>query len=241
VEYPGSFNKGGAYMRYAIVFVLLSCSVICLSSAVGNGASSDAGAFLKKMFNYANTGNIKALEEMKVEVSGKADKALSLAYSLALYIASPDTYEKQYVEAFPVDFEGIMYDLYEQIELKRLTPVFLYSVVSIGSIAKKGSEKAIEKVFRGYVHSDGAVSALFCDSMKELFLEQSQKTVSALSKIEKGDRQRDYLCLTTMHPTELAELKENIERLMPKASIQERLVIQEIKESTRGPKGHKKP
>ena len=217
-------------MKYAVAFVLFFCFIVYSSSAVGNGTSTDTDAFLKKMFNYANAGNLGALEAMKVEVNGQRNKNLALAYSLALYIASPNTYERQYVEAFPVNYEDIMYDLYEQIELKRLTPAFLYSVESIGSIAKKGNEKAIEKVFRGYIHSDGVVSESFCESIPGVFIEQARKTVSVLSRIDKEDRQRDYLCLSTLSPEQLAQLKKNIEKLTPTVPTQERLVIREIME-----------
>jgi hypothetical protein len=216
-------------MRYAIAFVLFFYFILYPSFAVGNGISTDNDAFLKKMFNYANAGNLGALEAMKVEVNGQRNKNLALAYSLALYIASPNKYERQYVEAFPGDFEG-MYYLYEQIELKGLTPAFLYSIDSIGSIAKRGNEKAIEKVFRGYIHSDGVVSESFCESIPGVFIEQTQKTVSVLSRIDKEDRQRDYLCLSTLSPEQLAQLKKNIEKLMPTVPTQERLVIREIME-----------
>lgn len=219
-------------MKYAIVFVLFFCFIVYSSFAVGNGTSTDNDALLKIMFNYANAGNLRALEAMKVEVNGQRNKNLALAYSLALYIASPKTYERQYVEVFPGDFEGIMY-LYDQIELKGLTPVFLYSVESIGSIAKKGNEKAIEKVFRGYIHSDGVVAEIFCESIPGVFIEQVQKSVSVLSRIEKEDRQKDYLCLLTLSPEQLAQVKKNIERLTPRVSRQERLVIREIMEIKR--------
>jgi hypothetical protein len=216
-------------MRYAIAFVLFFYFILYPSFAVGNGISTDNDAFLKKMFNYANAGNLGALEAMKVEVNGQRNKNLALAYSLALHIASPKTYEKQYVEAFPGTFEG-MYYLYEQIELKELTPTFLYSIDSIGSIAKKGNEKAIEKVFRGYVHSDGVISESFCESIPGVFIEQAQKSVSVLSRIEKEDRQKDYLCLSTLSPEQLARGKKNIEGLTPRVPARERLVIREIME-----------
>jgi hypothetical protein len=121
-----------------------------------------------------------------------------------------------------------MYYLYDQIELKRLTPAFLYSIDSIGSIAKNGNEKAIEKVFRGYIHSDGVVAEIFCESIPRVFVEHVQKSVSVLSRMEKEDRQKDYLCLLTLSPVQLAQVKKNIERLMPRVSTQERLVIREI-------------
>ncbi len=217
-------------MKYAIAFVLFFCFIVYSSFAVGNGTSTETDPFLKKMFNYANTGDLKALEAMKAEVSGQRSKTLALAYSLALYIAAPNTYERQYVEAFPVNYEGIMYDLYEQIELKGLTPAFLYSVESIGSIAKKGNEKAIEKVFRGLVHSDGVVSESFCESIPGVFIGQAQKSVSVLSRMEKEDRQKDYLCLSTLSREQLAQVKKNIEKLAPRVPRQERLVIREIME-----------
>ena len=219
-------------MKYAIAFVLFFCIIVYSSFAVGNGTSTDNDALLKIMFNYANAGNLRALEAMKVEVNGQRNKNLALAYSLALYIASPKTYERQFVEAFPGDFEG-MYYLYDQIELKGLTPAFLYSIDSIGSIAKKGNEKAIEKVFRGYIHSDGVVAEIFCESIPGVFIEQVQKSVSVLSRIEKEDRQKDYLCLLTLSPEQLAQVKKNIERLTPRVSSQERLVIREIMEIKR--------
>lgn len=216
-------------MRYAIAFFLFFYFIVYPSSGFGNGTSTDNDAFLKKMFKYANAGNLGALKAMKVEVNEQRNKNLALAYSLALYIASPNKYERQYVEAFPGNFEGMDY-LYEQIELKRLTPTFLYSVESIGSIAKKGNEKAIEKMFRGYIHSDGVVSESFCESIPGVFIEQAQKTVSVLSRIDKEDRQRDYLCLSKLSPEQLARLKKNIEKLIPTVPTQERQVIQEIME-----------
>lgn len=63
-----------------------------------------------------------------------------------------------------------------------------------------------------------------------LFIEQAQKSVSVLSRIEKEDRQKDYLCLTTLSLEQIAQEKKNIEKLAPKVSKQERLVIQEIME-----------
>jgi hypothetical protein len=88
-------------MKYAIAFVLFSCLIGYSSFAVGNGTSTDNDALLKTMFNYANAGNLRALEAMTVEVNGQRNKNLALAYSLALYIASPKTYERRFVEAFP--------------------------------------------------------------------------------------------------------------------------------------------
>lgn len=58
-------------------------------------------------------------------------------------MAAPQTYEAQFVEKFPTASSAITHDLYENIELKRLTPKFLYSVEALGEIALKGKTKPL--------------------------------------------------------------------------------------------------
>jgi ribosomal 50S subunit-associated protein YjgA (DUF615 family) len=120
-----------------------------------------------------------------------------------------------------------MHDLYENIELKRLTPKFLYSVEALGEIALKGNKKAIEKVLNGVVHSDGAVSELFCDYTAKLFDKNLQSTLTALSRIDSNERKGTYDCLKLMASKDVEALKRNVRKI--KTSDQKvQQVIQEI-------------
>lgn len=206
--------------------------VVCLiaSPLLGNNiqGTNDIDTFLTAMFNYAKAHNLRALEGLRGEVKLKNDRTLTNAYSLALYIASPNKYEQHYVMGFPVDYDGIMHDLYERIELKRLTPKFLYSIESIGLIAQGGNEKAIEKVLQGNIHSDGVVAELFCDILIKLFEKQPQKTLRAFSQIDKEQRQKNYLCFKVLNLKEFTSLKTKIKKVKLKASKLELTVIQEI-------------
>lgn len=211
-------------MRLISSFILV-CILTGLSLA--NTTTAAIESYLIKMFNYANAHNVKALEDMQGEIVSKKIGTIVTAYSLALYIASPEKYKNQYVDNFPVTYEGIMYDLYELIELKKFTPKFLYSIESIGLIAQDGNDKAIEKVLEGTIHSDGVVSDSFCDILTGLFHKQPQKTLKALSKLNAEQRSKEYSCFKLMDSEEFVILKEYIEKLKPATTL-EKKVIQEI-------------
>ncbi len=216
--------------RYAVLLLLGMMITLLFKApgASGDTVTVDANLLLTKIFDYAKAHNVQALEGLKSEVESSSNTTLTKAYSLALYIADPQKYETQYVEKFPVDSSGIMHDLYDNIELKRLTPSFLYSVQALGEIALKGNEKAIEKTLNGVVHSDGAVSELFCDYTARLLGKKLQSTVTALSRIDANERKGIYECLKVMDSKTVAVLKENVRKI--KTSDQRVLqVIQEIK------------
>ena len=205
---------------FIFVFILTGLSL-------ANMTTAEIESYLIKMFDYANAHNIKALEDMKSEIVSKKIGTIVTAYSLALYIASPEKYKNQYIDNFPVTYEGIMYDLYELIELKQRTPKFLYSIESIGLIAQDGNKKAIEKVLEGTIHSDGVVSASSCDILTDLFHKQPRKTLKALSKLSTEQRSKEYSCFKLMNSEEFILLKKNLKKLKP-ASKLEKKVIQEI-------------
>jgi hypothetical protein len=199
-----------------------------MSSSYGQIVSNEEDTFLAKMFDYAKTHNVKALEELRDKIKLKKNRTLTNAYYLALYIAAPEKYKQQYVDNFPVDYEGIMMDFYEQIELKKLTPTFFYSIDSLGLIAAEGNDKAIEKVIIGSIHSDGIVGEEFCDILEKIFDKQLQKTVKAFSRIDEGQRQKAYSCFELMEAKEFNTLKSKLEKLKAKATDPEMKIIRQI-------------
>lgn len=214
-------------MKTIILLTLLFCMLVGLQLAHGETESNETDTYLAKVFNYAKVRNVQALESLKIEIERLNNSTLTRAYSLALYLAASEKYEDQYVDKFPVDSNGIMRDLYENIELKRFTPRFLYSVEALGEIALKGNERAIEKILIGVVHSDGAVSELFCDYTAKLFAKKLQSTVTALSRIDVNERKGTYDCLKLIESKDVAVLKKNVRKI--KTSDQKVLqVIQEI-------------
>lgn len=214
--------------RYVGLFLLciFLAPLIKSPGANANAATVDVNLFLTKIFKYAKTHNVQGLEGLRSEVATSGDATLVKAYAIALYMGAPQKYETQYVDMFPVDSNGIMHDLYENIELKRLTPRFLYSVEILGEIALKGNEKAIEKVLIGAVHSDGAVSERFCDYIDKLFGKKLRNTLIVLSRIDAEERKGTYECLKLMSPNDIAVLKSNIRKI----KLYDQKVLQVIQE-----------
>ncbi len=207
---------------FVLFFFLLS------GISLANGKNTEIDMYLMKMFEYAKAHDLDALIDFKNKIKTVDNRTLNNGYSLALYIASPIKYKDQYVENFPENYEGIGYDLYERIELKGLTPKFLYSIEALGSIAEEGNTKAIEKVLIGIIHSDGIVSELFCDFIKRLFNKQPQKTIHALSELKKEQRDINCQCLRLLDSEELKSLKTKLKKLRAEFSKSELIVIQEI-------------
>ncbi len=215
-------------MKKTILLALLFCLSVRVSLTYSQTVSNEADPFLVKMFYYAKTHNVKALEELRDKIKLEKNRTLTNAYSLALYIAAPEKYKQQYVDNFPVDYEGIMMDFYEQIELQRLTPTFFYSIDSLGLIAAEGNDKAIEKVIIGSIHSDGIVGEEFCDILEKIFDKQLQKAVKAFSRIDEGQRQKAYICFEMMAAKDFSALKSKLEKLKAKATKLEIKIIREI-------------
>ncbi len=213
-------------MKAATSLIFLFCLFLGISLSNSQTTPDDTDTFLKEMFNYADSHNVKALEELRDRIRMKKDRELTAAYSLALYIAAPKKYKQQYVDNFPIDSEGMSY-FNERIELKGLTPSYLY-IDAIGRIAEKGNDKAIEKVIIGFTLSDGGAAELFCDSLEKLFDKQLRKTLKAFSRIEEGLRQKSYICFKLMEGEKFGSLKGKLRKLRREATKSEIKVIDEI-------------
>lgn len=201
------------------------------STVLSGNETTAIDSYLGKIFEYAKGHDIQRLKNIKGEVDKLNNSTLLTAYYLALYIADPKENESLYVDKFPTDHNGIMNDLYENIELEQRTPKFLYSMETIGEISLKGNEKAIEKVLIGSVHSDGVVSELFCDYVTKLLENNFEKTLTVLSRLQITERKGIYDCLKLMTSEELSLLKSKITKI--KSNDQRiRQVIQEINQSS---------
>lgn len=206
--------KGRMFMRYLTFLLSLFCVLLPAKILKANNAKSvvDVNQQLTIIFQHANTHNLQALEGMKATIERMDNSTLTLAYALGCYMAAPEKYERQYVAIFPSDTNGIMNGLYEGIELKRLTPKFLYSIEALGQVALKGNSYALEKVLTGVIHSDGAVSELFCDYTVKLFDKNLQKTLTKLSRMEPSGRSGIYQCFKLMSPEDVELLKSKVKK-----------------------------
>jgi hypothetical protein len=213
-------------MRKIIPFILLFCLSVGMSLSYGESESNEVDPFLVKMFSDAKAHNVKALEELRDQIKMKNNRDLTSAYSLALYIASPKKYKQEYFDNFPVDSDGLSY--FNEIELKELTPAFLYYIDAIGLIAEEGNDQAIEKVIIGFNHSDGGGAELFCDYLIRLFDEQLHKTMKAFFRIDEAQRQKAYSCFETIDTKEFSSLKNKLKKLKATAIKSEMKIIREI-------------
>ena len=83
-------------MRKHIYTALLI--LVSFSWAIGQTTKeNETDKYLIKIFNYAKKHDLKALEAMNTKlVSEKNNLTISIAYPLALYIASPDKYKNRF-------------------------------------------------------------------------------------------------------------------------------------------------
>jgi hypothetical protein len=180
---------------------MLNGTVLALFLAVGSPGHDtpiSEETLLTEMFQYARHHNITALQRLRAQVDESHNGRLRVGYALSMYIADPVAANQDpYIDAFPEDRDAIMIGLYEQIELKRLTPRFLYSLDAIGTLALDGKPKAIVKVIRALALSDGVVTECLCDTVVKLFLAQLGPTIRSLGAMPEADRVQAYQCLQT--------------------------------------------
>lgn len=212
------------------LLLLLASLMVCApeSEVTANGVSlSKDNDPLVELFDLASKKNVSMLESMREAVNASTNKTLKRAYPVALFIAAPSQYEQEFVETFPVDHKGLMEELYG-LELKQLTPRFLYSVIALGKIANKGHEKAIQKVLQANVHSDGVVGELLCENFTNLLQNQPQKTLIKLSALSANDRGKNYSCFKLLSPEDFKSLKKRLGQIGQETSDREKAVVRQI-------------
>src|SRR5438132_966422 len=100
-----------------------------------SGSVDGKGPSVGMMFEYAKKKQHKELEALGSEIRGSKDKNLNYAYSVALYLADSKGNKEKFVSGFPTDYAGLMF-LFEEVELKKFTPRFMYSFESLAKIAE---------------------------------------------------------------------------------------------------------
>ena len=111
---------------------------------------------LSALFEHAKRHETDAVLRLGKDPVHAGDRAWEIGYPVALYIASPQKYQRGFVDHFPVDAEGIMQILYEKIEVPKLTPKWLFSFEALGAIAQAGDAPAIQRCVQGLASSSGA-------------------------------------------------------------------------------------
>lgn len=156
--------------------------------------------------SFADGGQAQVLEHIFVAASRKdlrgiyklqkiaKDNVVKRAIPVALYIADPAKFEKQFVESFPTDYNGLMIELYE-VELSRKTPNFLYAIEHLNKIAFKGDRQAIRKLLEANSHSDGVVGALLCEGFLAVHERHKKLVASELQLLNKRDKEKNFRCM----------------------------------------------
>jgi len=165
-----------------------------MSLACADSPSAGVDAQIDAIFQMAKRRDTASLENMKASVDSRSDRSLSIAYSLALYLAAPEKYEDQFVTNFPEDYEGVMLDLY-RFEEEHRTPSFLFSFDALGRIAEHGNAQAMRKLVLAAAHSDGVVAEALCEVLGRLISERPRETRAALQKLPSPDRERTVECV----------------------------------------------
>jgi hypothetical protein len=216
---------------HLLISIFLVAAITGSDTGNLNWDTASVEAKVKEIFTYARNKDVCSLEKLREDIIASSNKTLKNIYPLALYIAQPDTYRKEFVESFPTDSEGLMSDLYQSVEVEDLTPTFMFSFESLGAIAAGGDEKAIQKLFEGVVHSDGAVTSIFCEQILAVLKRQSRKSIKALSALPIEQRKNIYwICLVGEDKDTLREIIQRMQAERGQASQKERAVITEIGE-----------
>lgn len=193
-------------------------------------SSTESEPYIAKMFSYAKSHNLEALENLRSEVDKSNRPLLTHAYSAALYMADHKNYEDEFVRKFPTDKDTIMKVLYPLGLMD--PPGFLYSIGAIGEIATRGNEKAIEKAVHAVANSDGAATELLCQYVIALLDKHLESTLEALSHIDPLERKDSYACFIDSKPQFLSLKKKIKSQIKTKRPLFEKIepVIQEIDE-----------
>jgi len=165
---------------------------------------------LSTLFEHAKRHETDAVLRLGKDPKHAGDRAWEIGYPVALYIASPDKYRGGFVEHFPIDAEGIMQILYEKIEVPKLTPKWLFSFESLGSLARTGDAIAIDRCTKGLAGSRGVVAGAYCASLERIFESQKEKFEQALLVLTVEQREPFTACFSTWPSTQLDLLESSL-------------------------------
>jgi len=165
---------------------------------------------LSALFEHAKRHETDAVLRLGQDPMRAGDRAWEIAYPVALYIASPEKYRGGFVEHFPVDAEGIMQILYERIEVPKLTPKWLFSFESLGSIARTGDALAIDRCMKGLAGSRGVVAEAYCASLEKILESQKEKFQKSLLALTAGEREPFTACFSAWAPAQLDRLESSL-------------------------------
>jgi hypothetical protein len=206
---------------------LVLIGVVILAQA---GLPADS-RMLDTIFVLAGRHDTKALEKLSSSEAIARNSLYTDATNLALYVADPVRYERRFAETFPQDADRVMRGLYEQIELKKRTPEFLYSFKNLGRIARGGSVTAARKLFGIITVSDGVVGEQVCDDATILLRDRPALSVGVLSSFPADSRANIYAsCFGLLDRDERTALKARLAEVKPRTP-DETKVIREIRKA----------
>jgi len=219
-----------------IAWLILIPTLLLLPTAGAQRVPAEApqtrtsSANLAILFEHARRHETEAVLRLKPGAEQGGDRVWEIGYYVALYIASPEKYRNEFVEHFPVDSEGIMRILYEQIELPKLTPKWLFSFAALGEIARAGDAPAMQRCLNGMIHSEGAVAESYCDSIEKAFGSQPETWVKVLQSGPEDPRGAIATCFSAWKPDTLERLEKSLSsrKAEPDASPQQRARIEQL-------------
>jgi hypothetical protein len=190
-------NPGRA-LRDRYRCAILALGPVCLGAS--DAATTPEPPTPEALFALANSKNLRELERISRTPSVRASSLLTAASTVALFTASPAKYRDRFVAWFPQDGQGVMQELYGEIELKRLTPGFLFSFTELGRIARDGYSPAVAKLFGAVNASDGAVAELLCEEAVRVLRDRTTLAIRSIARLRTEERAKVYECLQVATP-----------------------------------------
>lgn len=197
--------------KFGTAVLLLSIAATCRTQT------------LDHIFELATKKDSAALLKLASQTSFKATSLNANAVNLALYMSEPSRFEHRFVQHFPTDSNGVMQELYSQIELKSFTPEFLFSFKRLGAIARHGSPTAAKRLLQAIEVADGAVGEQLCSDTNQLFIEKPTLALNALSSLPVHSRRRVYSCFRLLDEDERRQMLTSVGSTAPRSDHLKRI------------------
>ena len=209
-------------------YLYFAMSILCiLMIHIGVSFACQDQDILKSIFS--KTVNDTSLLKEKVDrLQNLSFQMKEFLYSYHLFMQDSTKYKDNFIRTFPEDYDGIMRLVYEKIEVRKLTPEFMYSFKVLGENALLRNCIAAKKIIMVYVHSDGIVAELVSNYMIELFKNHLSLIIDHIYELSENDIQKIGYSFKMIESNDKQLIKEQLKEYRDSKNRNLNLLIKSI-------------
>jgi hypothetical protein len=167
-----------------------SALALLLLSAAQPALASERTAAIARTFAQARAHDATAILDARSAARGRGDRSFDDVYGLALYVADPKRYARDFVDAYPTTTAGVMGDYARTIGAGHLVSSPPYPFRALGDIAASGDARAFDKLFRAYAVSDGFAAESLADAIDAATRLHPPSALTTLAALPSAMRER---------------------------------------------------